>query len=253
MPHPMNIRHIHLDKVDSTNNYLQCYKHAQDEDITFVWTDAQVAGRGCGANSWECEAGKNIAFSVLFHPVHVPASKQFIISMANALALKEALGCFTEDLTVKWPNDIYWKDFKLAGTLIEPSLRRGVVADCIIGTGINVNQTVFRSDAPNPVSLKQICARELVREEVASQVTERFIKYMTLLESSCNWPSIRNAYRGALYRKDGIHCFQNTSGECFKAAMHNVEDDGTLVLEVHTADDRTDLRKFTFKELKYII
>ena len=253
MLHPMNIRHIHLDKVDSTNNYLQCYKQAKDEDITFVWTDAQVAGRGCGTNSWECEAGKNIAFSVLFHPCHVPASKQFIISMANALALKEALGLFLEGITVKWPNDIYWKDFKLAGTLIEPSLRKGVVADCIIGTGININQTTFRSDAPNPISLKQVCGYELDREEVASKVTERFLEYITLMESPDNWTSIRKAYRDALYRKDGIHCYQTTSGRLFKAALHAVEDDGTLVLDVLAADGRTDLQKFVFKELKYIL
>lgn len=249
----MNIRHIHLDEVDSTNNYLQCYKQALDEAITFVWTDAQVAGRGCGTNTWECEMGKNITFSVLFHPCHIPASKQFIISMANALALKEALGHYCDGITVKWPNDIYWKDFKLVGTLIEPSLRSGMVADCIIGTGININQTTFRSDAPNPISLKQVCGHELDREEVASRVTEKLLDFISKLESPTNWPSIREAYREALYRKEGMHCYKSTSGELFKAALHTVEDDGTLVLEVIMAAGRTDLRKFAFKELKYII
>lgn len=249
----MNIRHIHLDKVDSTNNYLQCYKQAPDEDITFVWTDAQEAGRGCDTNSWESEEGKNLTFSILFHPKHIPASKQFIISMANALALKEALEQYTDDITVKWPNDIYWKDFKMAGTLIEPSLRKGMVADCIIGTGINVNQTAFHSDAPNPVSLKEVCGHGVGREELASIVTEKLLYYISILEVTDTWPSIRESYRKALYRKEGVHCYQTASEEPFKATMHTVEDNGNLVLEIPTSDGKTELRKFAFKELKYII
>ena len=63
----MNIRHIHLDEVDSTNNYMQNYQQAPDEDITFVWSDAQVAGRGCGTNTWESEAGMNINYDAWNH------------------------------------------------------------------------------------------------------------------------------------------------------------------------------------------
>lgn len=249
----MNIRHICLDEVDSTNNYLLHYKQTPDEDITFVWTEAQVAGRGCGTNFWESEASMNITFSILFHPIGVPASKQFIISMANALALKEALEYFIDGITVKWPNDIYWKDCKMAGTLIEPSLRRGRVEDCIIGTGINVNQTVFHSDAPNPVSLRQACGHPLDREEVAYRVTEKTLSYISKLEMPDTWSSIRENYKEALYRKNGIHCYQTTSGESFKAALNTVEDDGTLVLEVQASNGKTELQKFTFKELKFII
>ena len=243
----MNIRHIHLDKVDSTNNYLQCYKQSEDEDITFVWTDAQVAGRGCGANSWECEAGKNIAFSVLFHPVHVPASKQFIISMANALALKEALGCFTEGLTVKWPNDIYWKDFKLAGTLIEPSLRRGVVADCIIGTGINVNQTVFLSDAPNPVSLRMVTGREIPVGEVADRVVECLARRLGQVMRG-EREEIVSLYHERLYRREGFHTYRDAEG-CFSAAIRQVATDGHLQL----CDTEGRLRSYAFKEVAFVL
>ena len=249
----MYVRHIHLDVVDSTNNYLQRYKQAQDEDITFVWTDAQIAGRGCDTNTWESEKGKNLTFSILFHPAHIPASKQFIISMANALAIKETLEQYTDDITVKWPNDIYWKDFKMAGTLIEPSLRKGMVADCIIGTGINVNQTAFLSDAPNPISLKQACGHEVDREEVASMVTRKLLYYVSQLESYDTWPSIREAYRNALFRKEGVHCYQAKSGEQFRATIHKVEDNGVLVLEVFADDGKTYLRNYAFKELKYIL
>lgn len=250
---PMDIRHIHLEEVDSTNNYLKHYKQAPGENITFVWTNAQMAGRGCGNNSWECEAGKNVTFSILFHPLQVPAPKQFIISMANALAIKEALEHFVDDITVKWPNDIYWKDGKLAGTLIEPSLRGGRVEDCIIGTGINVNQIVFRSNAPNPVSLKQACQCNVEREEVAAMVTKSLLRHISMLETPGNWSDIRKAYRGSLYRKEGLHWYQAIAEEPFKAAIRHVEDDGTLVLECYVDGEKPRLRKFEFKELKYII
>jgi BirA family biotin operon repressor/biotin-[acetyl-CoA-carboxylase] ligase len=160
---------------------------------------------------------------------------------------------FTDGITVKWPNDIYWKDFKMAGTLIEPSLRQGRVGDCIIGTGINVNQSVFLSDAPNPVSLRQACGHQLDRGEVASLVTERLLYYISQLEFPDNWPSIREAYRHALYRKEGIYWYQASTGEFFKAALHTVEDDGFLVLEVLSDDGKTDLRKFAFKEIIFHI
>ena len=145
----MNIHHIRLEEVDSTNNYLQGYRPSPGEDVTIVWTEVQTAGRGCDTNSWECEPYANLAFSVLFHPKRIPAASQFIISMANALALRDALSAYVEGITVKWPNDIYWKDYKMAGTLIEPSLQQGHVGRCIIGTGINVNQKQFLSDAPS--------------------------------------------------------------------------------------------------------
>ena len=249
----MNIRHIHLEEVDSTNNYLQGYHPSPGEDVTIVWTEVQTAGRGCDTNSWECEPHANLAFSVLFHPKKIPATSQFIISMANALALRDALSKYVEGITVKWPNDIYWNDYKMAGTLIEPSLHQGYVGRCIIGTGINVNQKQFLSDAPNPISLTNVCGQTLEREEVAQEVTSHLLNYITLLHYPEKWESIRKTYRKFLYRREGIYTYQTSDGKTFEASLHTVEDNGTLVLCEHTGENTSRLRKFSFKEVKFII
>ena len=157
------VKTIHVKETDSTNNWLKSYQSEAGEDMTVVTTDYQSAGRGCGSNQWESEAGKNLMFSILLHP-KVSAKDQFILSMANALALKDVLDSYTDSIKIKWPNDIYWNDKKIGGTLIETSLQGAEIKDFIIGTGINVNQQEFHSDAPNPVSLIQIIGCETNRD-----------------------------------------------------------------------------------------
>ena len=104
--------------------------------MTVVVADYQTAGKGQGTNTWESEAGKNLLFSVLVHPTMLPVRSQFLLSEAGALALKEALADYVkDDIRLKWPNDIYWKDKKLSGTLIETKLAAGRIKDCVFGGG----------------------------------------------------------------------------------------------------------------------
>ena len=138
-----------------------------DDSPWFEWirlhsTDStiQTAGRGQAGNSWESEAGKNLLFGLLFHPREVEANRQFILSQAVALSICETLSDYAEDIRIKWPNDIYWKDRKICGMLIENTLVGRCIENCIIGAGININQQTFCSDAPNPVSLRQITGKE---------------------------------------------------------------------------------------------
>lgn len=248
----MTIKHIHLEEVDSTNRYLRDYRKTEGEDITFVWSETQTAGRGCGTNTWESEAGKNLTFSVLLHPLRVPAASQFIISMANALALREALLAYTPHIVIKWPNDIYWHDRKLAGTLIENKLYQGGIRDSIVGTGLNVNQEVFLSDAPNPVSLSQILGHTLDRDEVRAKLVDRLTHYFGLLDNDSEWATIRQRYHEALYRRNEEHRYRTADGRLFHATLRHVEDDGTLVLAEDSPSDSHDLR-FGFKEVEFVI
>ena len=122
-----------------------------------VWAEYQTAGRGCGTNQWESERGKNLTFSILIHPKDLPATQQFHISMAISLAICEALEQYIGDVSIKWPNDIYWRNGKIGGILIENTLKGSIIMESIIGVGLNVNQRIFKSNAPNPVSMWQIC------------------------------------------------------------------------------------------------
>lgn len=158
---------IRLAETDSTNNYLreQCAK-ARLPEGSLVIADFQTAGKGQVGNSWESEAGKNLMFSILLYPDSLPANRQFLISQIASLSVKETLEGYTDSVKVKWPNDIYWKDRKICGMLIENDLSGQHLYCSVIGIGLNINQEIFRSDAPNPVSLTQITGKAYDREEV---------------------------------------------------------------------------------------
>ena len=148
---------IHLEETDSTNKYLNelCNKQCVEE-LTTITADFQTSGRGQRGNSWESEAGQNLMFSFVLYPTFLKARRQFLLSQIISLAIKEELERYVSNISIKWPNDIYWKDKKICGMLIENDLTGVHISRSITGIGINVNQETFCSDAPNPVSLKQI-------------------------------------------------------------------------------------------------
>ena len=231
----MKCRIVHLDETDSTNRWLEA--HGGEEDMA-VWTDFQTAGRGCGTNRWESERGRNLTFSVLCHPHDIPAARQFRISMAISVALRDVLSAYVDDVSIKWPNDIYVGDRKICGILISCTLNGSLLKNCIIGIGLNVNQRQFVSDAPNPVSLVQLLGRELDREALLRQILERFDPAADVAE----------AYRASLYRREGMHTYRDADGE-FAARLVDVEDDGHLVLR----DAGGKVRRYAFKEVAFVI
>ena len=245
----MTFSTTYLNETSSTNEWIK--QHDDGSDL-LVWTDYQTAGRGCGDNSWESERRKNLLFSFLLHPHELEASNQFILSMASALALKDALDEYADDIMVKWPNDIYWHDRKLAGTLIEMMLSGGNVRSCIIGTGLNVNQQVFHSDAPNPISLRQIVGREVDRETLLQRIANRLADYLEMVNKR-QWAFIRMKYRDWLWRKDGReHLFRKPGGPPLPYLLKTVDDDGTLVLTNLNGKEVWDER-FGFKEIQFVI
>ena len=118
---------ISLDSVDSTNTYLRNLPPGDNEDWTLVTACYQEAGRGAGRNRWESEAGKNLLFSLRTHPVFVEAPDVFVLSASLALSVWHALQNYIQGFSIKWPNDIYYGDRKIAGLLIENNLMGGRV------------------------------------------------------------------------------------------------------------------------------
>lgn len=241
----MSTKLIRLSETDSTNRYLRDYTPAADEVLTVCVADYQTAGRGCGSNTWESERGKNLTFSVLTHPTDLAPARQFTLSMAGALALKQVLDSLVDDITLKWPNDIYWRDRKLSGTLIETSVSGSTIRDCIFGIGLNVNQHQFLSDAPNPVSLCQILGHEVAIEPLLQHIIESFEAWMQILADGGE-AHILNNYRNSLYRKEGYHRYRDQEGE-FEAQFVDIEPDGHLLLK----DRQNLLRRYAFKEVMF--
>ncbi len=247
------IRYHHLAETDSTNRYCQQDLATQAAPevaaarLAVVTTDYQSAGRGCGSNSWESERGANLLFSIVCHPTWVPVVGQFVVSECVALAIRDALSEKVGDVTIKWPNDIYHKDSKICGILIENHLAGRQIKDCVIGVGLNVNQRNFVSDAPNPVSLYQILGHETDREPLLRDIVKRFDDYLTLTRSA-RYGGISAAYFDCLYRRHGFHPYRDVDGK-FEAALLEVEDDGHLILR----DRGGMIRSYAFKEVEFII
>lgn len=236
---------IHLRETDSTNRYL---RELPDDgaDMTVVYADFQTAGKGQGSNSWESQPVQNLLMSVRVRPTMVPPTQQFILSEAGALALGRVLSTYADDITLKWPNDIYWRDRKMSGTLIETAVGSHGLRRCIYGIGLNVNQQVFVSDAPNPVSLRQATGFELDVEQVMLQVLDALEEELAIVVSG-RFDDIRRRYHQALYRRTGHHAYRDGEGT-FMAELVAVEDDGHLVLR----DEQGRQRRYAFKEVAFV-
>ena len=170
--------------------------------------------------------------------------------MLAALACHEALDNYTNGFSIKWPNDIYWKDKKIGGILIENELEGGYIVQSIIGIGLNINQEVFYSDAPNPVSLKQILDVDIDIQEVMMKVVHGIVGGYRQLESNfvITQQAIGTLYRKNLYRHKGLFPYRDAQGE-FMAEYQEIEPDGHLILK----DEQGMLRRYAFKEVSFVL
>lgn len=174
------MKKIHLSEVDSTNSYLkQNYKTLTN--YTFVSTDKQTAGRGRNNRTWKSEDSKNLLFSLLI------LDKELIkeykkISIISAYTIIEVLKEYNiNDLSIKWPNDIYYKDDKLCGILLEAVTTNDI--EClIIGVGLNVNQELFDGDyIHKTISLKNILDKEISINNLKDKIYQKFISNLNNL------------------------------------------------------------------------
>lgn len=240
-------RILYIKEGTSTNTLArQLIAEESLPEGSVVVVESQTAGRGQIGNVWESEPGKNLTFSVVLYPSCIQASQQFLISQIAALSVKETLDFYTNDVTVKWPNDIYWKDKKICGMLIENDLSGYSIYSSIIGIGLNLNQAVFRGDAPNPVSLVQIIGKEVDLDEVLDRFLHLFYDYyLALLQDKGE--EIRSRYQSALYRNQGYYAFKDETGQ-FEACIHAIEPTGHLLLRLLEGE----VRRYAFKEVSYI-
>ena len=214
------------------------------EEGTVVCTDFQTKGRGQLTNVWEAEAGKNILCSILLRPTTLPIKQQFLISQAISVAIVEVLNTFKEGFSIKWPNDIYYKEDKIAGILIENNLCSTGISTCIIGLGLNVNQETFVSDAPNPISLYNIIGRESSVAELLGSILERFGNVYSLVYDDAD--TLREKYFSMLLFNGQMRKYEDENG-IFTGKIIDVESDGHLIIE----DEAGAKRRYAFKGVSY--
>lgn len=227
---PKNWVHHHFGVVESTSLLLRSETFREEKAPFLLLTaDFQTAGRGQGTNHWEAEDKQNLLFSFRFFPKDVLAVDQFVLLQVISLAVAATLQSYVgSGISIKWPNDIYYKEKKLCGILIEHDLCGGKVLETRCGIGINVNQRQFVSDAPNPISLYQILGKEVDRAAVLRRFLQAFEKYRLLLEKQ-EVALLNDQYRSKLYRRIGYHAYRDAQGP-FKARFHDIDYAGRLVL-----------------------
>jgi BirA family biotin operon repressor/biotin-[acetyl-CoA-carboxylase] ligase len=239
-------RLIHIAETDSTNRFMRMVSDTERLGSgSIVLADFQTAGRGLSGNSWESEAGKNLLFSVLLYSADVPANRPFVISEMAALCVKQTLDKHLSHVSVKWPNDVYCSNKKIAGMLLENILFQEKISQSVIGIGINVNQTTFPGDAPNPVSMALATGVYFDRLALLNEFCRAFGEQSERLNGS-HFDAIHSDYLHAIYRKDGYHKYQDKDG-VFEACIRDIEPAGYLVLERANGV----VSRYAFKEVSY--
>lgn len=239
---------IVLNEVESTNNYAShlILSNAAEEG-TVVLTQFQKNGRGQLGNGWESEAGKNMLATVILYPRFLNAGKQFLLSKIVSLSLVEFLKNKSGDVSIKWPNDIYVGNKKIAGILIENSIKGSTLFSSLLGIGLNLNQQKFLSDAPNPISLNQITGEEYNIETVVFEILESIFKWYKKLEAG-SFFDIDSAYFAQLFR-GGEWEEYSKDGNIFEARIIGIGEFGQLQLE--NRDGTVD--EFMFKEVEFVL
>lgn len=243
---PFNI--IEIKELDSTNNRLrQLLEKSELPEGFVIRAGFQNTGKGLGSNTWESEEGKNLTFSLLLRPTFLKAEEVFLLSKTVSLGIIDGLNHIKEGFTIKWPNDIYYQNKKLAGILIENQIMGSFLKHSILGIGININQEYFTSNAPNPVSLKQIIPRTFDLKECLDLILNQIAFWYNIL-SEGHYEQINQKYFSQLFRGNTYHDFK-TPDEVFHAKIIGVNNDGCLLLRTISGD----IRNYYMKEVEFVI
>jgi BirA family biotin operon repressor/biotin-[acetyl-CoA-carboxylase] ligase len=238
----------HYEKVSSTNTVASALiRDESPPEGTVITASFQESGRGQVGNIWESEPGKNLLMSVILYPFMIKPEEQFVISQMISLAVLDLVSMYTTEARIKWPNDIYAGDDKIAGILIENSIMGEKLVSSVAGIGLNVNQKLFRSGAPNPVSLAGITGRthdlSLITRQLFSSLDSR---YRLITKGKQSFPG--REYHAVLYRCGEWHLYADDSGE-FEGRIDGVRPDGVLVMSRKNGI----IREYAFKEVDYIL
>lgn len=236
--------------VDSTNEYLKnkLSKSTPFAEGTVIMAVEQAAGRGQKGTVWHSERGKNLTCSVLLNPSFLDPIHQFRLTVAISLALINWLEPLLQHpVKIKWPNDIFVGDRKIAGILIENLLTGKHWKSAIVGIGVNVNQTGF----PDPIgqrscSIKQILHRDSNIPELLSDLCHSLEQEYLALKSGKQESQLAR-YKQHLYRLDESHSFL-IDGIEVNGVLCGVTDKGRLMIDFngHITD-------FDIKEVAFVI
>jgi BirA family transcriptional regulator, biotin operon repressor / biotin---[acetyl-CoA-carboxylase] ligase len=236
-----------LDTVDSTNNYaMALIKTGVAKHGMAIFAKDQTAGKGQRGKSWQTQPGQNIALSLILGTNTLRTDQQFCLSMCIALAVNDFVKeHIKKDIAIKWPNDLYWRDRKAGGILIETVFKGTDWQWAVAGIGININQTQFGPLIPNATSLQLITGKIYDVIELAKQLHGFVIKRTNSL-SNTTVDDIVKEYNKNLYKLNQQVRLKKENA-VFKTTIKGVSQLGQL----HTSDSMD--RQFDFGEVEWVL
>ncbi len=239
----------YLPSCHSTNEvarqlFQQARHTGQPLDGLVVVTDEQTAGKGQGGSRWLAAPGQNLTCSLLLQPAFLPARQQFLLTVMVSLALRQALAKMGLQTDIKWPNDIWLQEHKLAGVLIENILRGQTLEGSVVGMGLNVNQTVFPPEI-RAVSMKMATGREYDLNVVLNTLLEETGRYYLELKAG-KGSLLKAQYDKLLLGNDKTRLFEDDNGK-FSGVIIGTDVYGHLLVQ-----RKDGLRKYRHKEITFI-
>lgn len=191
-----------LETADSTNHVLR-ERMAELDNLSVIAAREQTAGRGQGTHTWFSTPGENLTFSILYRFGAVgtlAASDALLITQVTTLALRDYLLGHGVQARIKWPNDIWVEERKICGILIENILEGGLVRESIVGIGLNVNETGWPAELPNPVSLRELTGRRYSPEKELPALHKEICRRFGMLASPDGRKSLQEEFGKYMFR-----------------------------------------------------
>jgi BirA family biotin operon repressor/biotin-[acetyl-CoA-carboxylase] ligase len=234
-------------EVTSTNSVLkEKIRFGNASEGTVILAEYQTSGRGRGKNRWESEPGKNLLVSILFFP-GIMAGRFFLLNEFISLAIVDAISGFGIDACVKWPNDVYLKDKKVAGLLIENSITSQEITQCIAGIGLNLNQRNFPAEIPNPVSLIHHLDRETERQQFLDILLDKLNQRYGQLKAE-KYSGLNTEYNTRLYKLGEQISYFTKDTALQSGILKEVSEDGKINIQTGQSE-----KQFLFGEIELIL
>lgn len=220
---------LHFTQVDSTNvEAKRLLDNGEAKEGLVITADLQTQGRGQYGRVWESEVGLNIMMSVVVSPIFIKIADQFALNILSSLAVTDVINDYCESTKVKWPNDVYVYNKKIAGILIQNYIQGDRIKHSIIGIGLNVNQSTWPDDVPNATSLclesGELLEKEIIIKALCHKLDERYKRLP--IDSK----SMFSEYQKNLFRKDVPSIFEKNATQ-LEGTIKGIDDMGKLLID----------------------
>ncbi len=236
-----------LDSVGSTNNYAMAELHAGMASHGMAWfAKEQNAGKGQRGKKWIARPGENITMSIVIEPGTFFSSRSFLFNMAISNACFDFLNSYSKDeIKIKWPNDIYIRDRKAAGILIENIYRGNLWKWAVVGIGVNINQVDFPDQLKNATSLKKNTGQNYDAIELGKELYKTILHAVAMIKRPSLPEILKNYNRNLFMLNEKVKLRKENM--VFETIITGVNEHGQLLTEDNIS------RQFNFGEVEWVL